>query len=53
MNNNNTKLLTFLCEQILLFSMTLFKLAASSSEKKIADFSEQLSRRVSSVIGAY
>ena len=33
--------------------MTLFKLATSSSEKKIADFSEQLSLCGLSVIGAY
>ena len=52
-NGNYTKLHTFLHEQILLFSMTLFKLAASSSEKKIADFSEQCSRHVSSVVSAY
>ena len=52
-NDNYTKLHTFLREQILLFSMTLFKLAASSSEKKIADFSEQCSQSVSSVVSAY
>ena len=44
---------TFPCEQIIFLSMTLFKLVASSSEEKVADFSEQCSRRVSSVVGAY
>ena len=34
-------------------SMTLFKLVASSSGEKVADFSEQCSRRVLSVVGAY
>ena len=52
-NDHYTKLHTFQRQQILLFSTTLFKLAASSSEKKIADFSEQRSRRISSVVGAY
>ena len=52
-NNNYTKLHTFPCEQILFLSMTLFKLVAYSSEETVADFSEQCSQRVSSVIGAY
>ena len=33
--------------------MTLFKLVASSSGEKVANYSEQCSRRVSSVVGAY
>ena len=33
--------------------MTLFKLVASSSAEKVADFSQQCSQRVSSVVGAY
>ena len=33
--------------------MTLFKLVASSSAAKVADFSQQCSQRVSSVVGAY
>ena len=40
-------------EQIIFLCMALFKLVASSSEEKVADFSEQCSRRVSSVVGAY
>ena len=44
---------TFPREQIIFLSMTLFKLVASSSEEKVVDFSEQCSRRVSSVVGAY
>ena len=47
-----TKLHTFRHEQSLFLSMTLFKLIASSSEEKVADFSEQCRRRVSSVVGA-
>ena len=53
MNNDNfTKLHTFPREQIIFLSMALFKPVASSSEKKLADFSEQRirSRRVSSVV---
>ena len=51
MNNDNfTELHTFPREQIIFLSMTLFKPVASSSEKKVADFSEQRSRRVSSVV---
>ena len=54
MNNDNfTELHTFQREQIIFLSMTLFKPVASSSEKKVADFSEQCSRRVSSVVAAY
>ena len=52
-NDNYTKLHTFPREQIFFFCMALFKLVASSSEEKVADFSEQCSRRVSSVVGAY
>ena len=44
---------TFPREQIIVLYMTLLKLVASSSEEKVADFSEQCSRRVSSVVGAY
>ena len=46
---------TFPREQIIFLYMTLLKLVASSSEEKekVADFSEQCSRRVSSVVGAY
>ena len=33
--------------------MTLFKLVASSFYKKLADFSEKCSLRISSAIGAY
>ena len=39
-------------EQIIFLYMTLLKLA-SSSEEKVADFTEQCSRRVSSVVGGY
>ena len=54
MNNDNfTELHTFPREQIIFLSMTLFKPVASSSEKKVAHFSEQCSRRVSSVVAAY
>ena len=52
-NDNYNKLHTFPREQIIVLYMTLFKLVASSSEEKVADFSEQCSRRVSSVVGAY
>ena len=52
-NDNCTKLHTFLHEQILFLPMTLFKLVASNSGEKVADFSEQCSRRVSSVVGAH
>ena len=52
-NYNYTKLHTFPREQIIFLSITLFKLGASSSEKKVADFSEQCSRHVSSVVSAY
>ena len=41
---------TFPREQIIFLYMTLLKLVASSSEEKVADFSEQCSRRVSSVV---
>ena len=37
----------------LILYMTLFKLVASSSEEKVADFSEKCSRRVSLVVGGY
>ena len=47
------KLHTFPREQIVFLSMALFKPVASSSEKKVAVFSEQCSRRVSSVVAAY
>ena len=54
MNNDNfTELHTFPREQIIFLSMTLFKLVASSSEEKVADFSEQCSQFVSSVVSAY
>ena len=54
MNNDDfTKLHTFPREQIIFLSTALFKPVASSSEKKVADFSEQCSRRVSSVVAAY
>ena len=53
MNNDNfTELHTFPREQIIFLSMTLFKPVASSSEKKVADFSEQRSRRASSSVVA-
>ena len=52
-NDNYTKLHTFPHEQIIFLSMTLFKLVASSSEKKVANFSEQRSQPVPSVVGAY
>ena len=52
-NDNYTKLHTFPREQIIFLCMALFKLVASSSEEKVADLSEQCSRRVSSVVGAY
>ena len=52
-NDNYTKLHTFLREQILFFPMTLLKLVASSSGERVANFSEQCSWRVSSVVGAY
>ena len=44
---------TFLREQILFLLMALFGLVASSSGEKVADFFEQCSQHVSSVIGAY
>ena len=53
MNRTNDKLHTFPSEQIIFLCMALFKLVASSSEEKVADFSEQCSQRVSSVVGAY
>ena len=52
-NDNSTKLHTFPSEQIIFLSMALFKPVASSSDKKVADLSEQCSRRVSSVVAAY
>ena len=33
--------------------MTFFKFVASSSEERVADFSEQCSRRILWVVGAY
>ena len=38
---------------IIFLYMTLFKVVASSSEEKVPDFSEQCSRRISLVVGAY
>ena len=48
-----TNLRTFSAKQILLLSITLFELVASSLEKKVAAFSEQCSWLVSSVVDAY
>ena len=38
---------------IIFLYMTLFKVVASSSEEKVPEFSEQCSRRISLVVGAY
>ena len=45
--------LHFRANKFYFLSMTLFKLVASSSAEKVADFSQQCSQRVSSVVGAY
>ena len=50
--NNDNYTISYIHFPIFL-PMTLFKLVASSSGEKVADFSEQCSRRVSSVVGAY
>ena len=38
---------------IIFLYMTLFKVVASSEEEKVPDVSEQCSRRISLVVGAY
>ena len=42
-NDSYTKLQTFPQEQVIFLSMTLFKLVASSSGKKVANFFEKCS----------